>query len=106
VSADEIQTQAINQDTAVKRKTQAERDHLEAVAALPCCVSGKYGVHVHHLPTQGGRKNHFRTIPLSPYHHTDGPYGEAVHQGRKAFEQRYGTEESLWIKTNRILGIL
>jgi len=86
-----------------KRATQAERDHMGRVATLPCAVSGKRPVVVHHLPTQGGRRNHFRTIPLSPYHHTDGPYGEAIHQGRKAFEANYGTEEELWIKTNRLL---
>lgn len=89
-----------------KRATQAERDHMGAVAALPCCVSGVKGVHVHHLPTQGGKKNHFRTIPLSPYHHQDGPYGFAIHQGRKAFEANFGTtEEELLIKTNKLLGI-
>jgi len=87
----------------MKRTTADEKAHMGRIAELPCAVCGNSPVQVHHLPTQGGKRNHYRTIPLCSYHHTDGPYSEAVHQGRRSFESRYGTEESMWVATNKIL---
>jgi hypothetical protein len=89
-----------------KRATRLEREHLALIASLPCAVCGNSPVHVHHLPTQGGKRNHFRTIPMCPYHHMDGPYSESIHQGRKAFEANFGTtEDELFAKTNQELGL-
>lgn len=84
---------------------KAEREHISAVVALGCIISGAPAV-PHHLPRQGGKKDHYRVIPLSPYHHTDGPIGEAVHQGRKSFEANYGTELELLDEVNERLGII
>ena len=90
----------------MKAKTKAEREHLALVASLPCSVCGREGVHVHHLPRMGGRKNHFETIPLCPTCHVHGEYGVAIHQGRGAWEARNGTEKEHLAKTLSLLKLL
>ena len=87
-----------------KRATKAEREHMDAVAALGCIIC-KMPAHVHHLPVQGGQKDNFRVIPLCPLHHTHGNVGVAVHSGRKSFEKNYDTENELLIRVNRLLGV-
>ena len=87
-----------------KPATDGERDHMSAVAALGCIISGQ-PAEVHHIAGHGVRASHYETIPLSAWHHRNGPIGEAVHSGRRSFEARYGTERELLAKTNRRLGI-
>ena len=87
-----------------KPATKAEREHMAAVAALGCIISGQ-PAEVHHIAGHGVRASHYETIPLSPWHHRNGPVGEAVHSGRRSFEARYGTERELLAETNRRLGI-
>ena len=88
-----------------KRATQAEKDHMGRVAALNCIICMR-PAQVHHLPQQGGKRNHFMTIPLCPRHHQHGGFGTAVHQGRRTWEARYGTEMELWHKTNKLLDMV
>ena len=87
-----------------KPATKAESDHMEAVAALGCIISGQ-PAEVHHIAGHGVRASHYETIPLSAHHHRNGPIGEAVHSGRRSFEARYGTERELLAKTNKLLGV-
>lgn len=91
---------------------KAERKHMGAVAALGCIVCKNNGfedspAQVHHLRHQigaGARSSHFRTIPLCPHHHLDGPYGEAFHKGKQAWEAKFGTELELLAQVNDLLG--
>lgn len=88
---------------AKKQATKAERDHMGLVAELPCCVCGRSGVHVHHIGNQGVRASAYQTIPLCPGHHMDYGFGDAVHQGRRTWEARHGTEKELLAKTLKLL---
>ena len=70
------------------------KKHLERVAALPCCVTGKYSVQVHHLklsPITGTsqKASDFFTMPLSPEIH------DQFHDlGRRTWEMAYGSQIS------------
>jgi hypothetical protein len=51
----------------------ASKRHLGRVAALPCCVCGAHGVHVHHIREGQGmsqRASDWLTVPLCPDCHT------------------------------------
>lgn len=81
---------------------RSEKAHLDAVAGLGCIVCRNIGhghtpALVHHINTGGTslRAPHFLTIPLCPYHHQTGPFGEAVHNGKRTFEANFGTELAL-----------
>jgi len=85
-----------------------ERQHLSKVAALPCkaCINHGLGdetpAEVHH-ERKAGRKRapYSRTMPLCPTHHRTGGLGVAFHAtGRKAWESKYGTQESMIEQTN------
>lgn len=57
--------------------TKAEREHMDAVAQLPCACCGAHGVQVHHLREGQGmsqRASNWLTVPLCPDCHT-GPNG-------------------------------
>jgi hypothetical protein len=57
--------------------TKSEKQWLDAVASLPCCLCGAHGVEVHHIRTgqgMGQRSGHHLTIPLCPSCHR-GPMG-------------------------------
>lgn len=83
---------------------QAEKEHIGRVASLGCLICRR-PAEVHHLTGagMGKRASHFDTIPLCPYHHRQGPHGEAVHNGTKTFEAKYGTQEEMLEKTRRLL---
>jgi hypothetical protein len=58
-------------------KTAAEDRHLARVGALPCCVTGKRPVEVHHLmkaPDKRTRRDHRWVVPLHYLEHR-GPDG-------------------------------
>lgn len=53
--------------------TKAEKEHMDAIASLPCACCGATGVHVHHLREGMGmskRASNWLTIPLCPDCHT------------------------------------
>ncbi|BAQ91568.1 HNH endonuclease [uncultured Mediterranean phage uvMED] len=89
-----------------KVKTKAEKERLQTIAEMPCYACFQDGretnAEVHHIRSQTGlglRPSHFATIPLCPTHHR---YGKvSVHLGKKAFVERYGTEQEILEKTNR-----
>jgi hypothetical protein len=87
----------------------ASRRHLARVAALPCSVCGKRGVECHHPrgiefgTAQGVKASDLLAIPLCPKHHRTGGYGVAFHEGRRAWEEKFGTQRHHIEKTYRIL---
>jgi len=98
--------------------TKAERDRLQAVADLGCCICRITGrgfspAEVHHIRTRpdgqnygaAQRASHFETIPLCPPHHRLGGFGVAIHAGEGEFERIYGTELQLLEFTNALLEI-
>ena len=87
---------------AKKAATKAERARMGAVAELGCIVCHA-PAHVHHIGNQGVRATAYQTIPLCPFHHMDGGFGDAIHQGRRTWEARHGTEKELLAKTLELL---
>jgi len=52
--------------------TRLEKEHLDAVASLPCALCGESPVHVHHVREGQGmsqRASNWLTIPLCPSCH-------------------------------------
>ena len=89
-----------------KKPNKLERERLQAVADMPCyaCfIDGReMPSEVHHIRSQTGlglRPSHFATIPLCPSHHRTGKV--SVHLGKKAFVERYGTEQEILKWVNR-----
>lgn len=88
--------------------TKAEKQHLDDVAQLGCIVCRNLGhgptpAEVHHIRSGQGlkRASHYDTIPLCPYHHRIGGYGEAFHAGPEIWQRKYGPEIVL-LKQTRI----
>ena len=91
---------------AKQRPNKVERERLRTIGEMPCYACFQDGretnAEVHHIRTQTGlglRPSHFATIPLCGFHHR---YGKvSVHLGKKAFVERYGTEQEILEKVNR-----
>ena len=89
-----------------KKPNKLERERLATIGNMPCyaCfIDGREtNAEVHHIRSQTGlscRPSHFATIPLCGFHHR---YGKvSVHLGKKAFVERYGTEQEILEKVNR-----
>lgn len=92
-----------------KPPNKAEKDHMARVASLGCqvCRNEGYGfmpAEVHHIfYAYGKRAHHYDTFPLCPSHHRHGDFGEAIHNGGKTFQLRYGTEQELLAQTRELL---
>lgn len=95
--------------------TKAEKRHRSAVAALGCIVCRN--VHgrddspaeLHHIRATAGmgqRSSEFEVIPLCPWHHRLGGYGNAVHAGRIMWEANFGTERELLALVLALLGVI
>jgi hypothetical protein len=93
---------------------QAERLHLARVAALGCIcpLPDKKGwnrceapAEIHHIlnGTMGRKASNYEAIPLCPYHHRQGPFGEAVHNGTRSFEAKYGSQREMLETVRRLL---
>ena len=92
-----------------KPATKAESEWMSAIQATGCIIcriQGNLGTPacIHHELIGGKRKGHFYTLPLCPHHHQFGPWGEAIHNGKKTFIAKYGTEEELREKVKALLG--
>ena len=92
--------------------TPAQRKaRFTALADMGCCVCVREGLgrtppEIHHVLTgrTGFRRNDDEnTIGLCPYHHRHGGNGEAVHAGKRSFEQSHGSELELLAWTNNRL---
>jgi len=83
--------------------TKAESKYMDKVAQLGCIACQKLGysdtpAEIHHVSKglgKGQRASNFDVIPLCPFHHRAGGYGEAIHAGRKAWEKKFGDELEL-----------
>ena len=88
---------------AKKRPTVAEKKWMQQVADYGCIACEKDGLSVpaeiHHIRSLkngsgiGLRPPHTRILGLCAMHHRLGKI--SVHLGKKAFEEKYGTEEQL-----------
>ena len=86
-------------------------EHRQAVVDLGCIVCRLNGYatpatlhHLRHGVGMGQRQDDSHTLPLCPYHHQQGPRGEAIHAGQKSFERKYGSEMDLLRMVYRLLG--
>lgn len=86
-----------------KPATASEKEHMRRVAELGCIVCGNEAT-IHHCGTyMGGGRDHMRVIPLCWYHH-QGPEGiDGKRMGKRVWESKYGTEESLLEEVNQTL---
>lgn len=85
-----------------KQSTVKEKKHMSKVAELGCIVCNNgfafdVPAEIHHIGngTMGKRASNYEVIPLCHGHHRTGGYGVAVHAGRKAWENSYGSEQDL-----------
>lgn len=76
----------------------AERLHMSRVAGLPCLVSGRHPVTLHH-PTasiHGGRvaRSHSLVVPLAPEYHLiqHGPHTSVEALGHGGFHTHWGID--------------
>ena len=83
-----------------KRPTVEEKKYISQVADYGCVACHQDGLNVpaeiHHIRKHTGiglRPSHFNILPLCASHHRTGKI--SVHLGKKAFEEKYGTEEQL-----------
>lgn len=78
----------------MKRPTASDKRHFDRLGSMPCIACGRYGVHIHHVTSDGYKrltKRHDRTVPLCPHCHQDGPY--AVHKvGHGTFNAVFGID--------------
>lgn len=92
---------------------KADRIYLNNIVEMGCIVCRNMGygaspAEAHHLRSgvgTGQRSDHKRAIALCPLHHRNGGYGIAFHAGKKAWEEKYGTEEELLEQTHNELGV-
>lgn len=73
-------------------KTELEAKHLARLAAMPCIVTGKRPVEVHHLmtaPDKRTRRDHRWVVPLHYLMHR-GPAGVHGLGSEAAFEKHHG----------------
>ena len=86
---------------AKKRPTVKERKYMSKVASFGCIACEKDGLddipaEIHHVRKHTGmglRPSHFDIIPLCSGHHRTNKI--SVHLGKKAFTERYGSEQTL-----------
>lgn len=91
--------------------TAEEKRHIKRVVAMPCLVSGKRPVTVHHVTASihGGRlaRSHKRIVPLAPQYHMIqfGPRTSVEALGHAGFFATYGIDllaaaDRLWEERN------
>jgi len=95
------------------KATSADKRYFERVASLGCIVcnnnfSFDTPAEIHHIGngTMGKRASNSEVIPLCHIHHRTGNSGVAVHSGRKAFEDNYGTEQELLEQVKELLNVV
>lgn len=89
----------------------AERNHYEKVVELGCIACRKLGhydspAEIHHIRSGYGisqRAPYDKTIPLCPWHHRVGGYGESYHAGPKIWQEKFGDEEDLVKEVNALI---
>ena len=82
----------------MKKKDKIRFNRLQELGCVAC---GSTNVVIHHIRKHTGlssRPDHQDTIPLCPKHHNMS--NESIHLNKKLFEEKFGTEKQLLIKTN------
>lgn len=96
--------------------TKAEKEWMDCIVQIGClvCLLFENAPETpgcpHHLLTDGGRRRgHLDTICLcDPGHHQNAPAGTGKisrHPNKARFEQAYGTEEELLVKSRKLVEI-
>lgn len=77
----------------------AERLHMDRVAGLPCLVSGRHPVTLHHVTGYADRagrfaRSHGLVVPLVPEYHLiqHGPYWSVEALGHRGFHLHHGID--------------
>jgi hypothetical protein len=97
--------------------SKAEREHMARVAGLPCLVSGKCNVTLHHVTGYADRmgrfsRSHRLIVPLAAEYHLiqNGPKCSVEALGHRGFFEAHGVDllaEARWLEQESIaLGIL
>lgn len=97
----------------LKLKAPRNFPHMGRVKELGCICCRHLGLgwvpaEAHHIRDgygAGERALDEETIPLCPWHHREGPMGEAFHAGEREWVKRHGTERELLAETRRDLGL-
>jgi hypothetical protein len=84
---------------AKKAPTAAEQRHMDRVAELPCLVSGRREVTLHHVTADSfcmGRfpRSHRLIVPLAPQYHLiqHGPRESVEALGHRGFYRKHGID--------------
>lgn len=94
-----------------KPATKTEREWMQRIADLGCIACRKDGTPdtpacVHHIISGSRRLGHLFTIPLCPEHHkSDGRHVPSIHNQRRTFAAKYGTELELLAELQIELGV-
>ena len=80
--------------------TAASKRRLSKVAELGCVVCRR-PAEIHHVRSNGSRRDDAAVLPLCPVHHRNGGHGVALHAGVKTGEARHGTQADwlAWVAT-------
>lgn len=83
-------------EEAITHEAPESANYLNFIGSLPCAVTGKRPVVVHHAKGYkgtGSKSSDYGTIPLSPELHTNGEF--SVHEmGAKSFQRHHGVRFS------------
>jgi hypothetical protein len=94
--------------------TKYEARRISAFRHIGCIITGSTQYDVHHL-VEGYRLGDRYTIPLHPWFHRavnfegmrpsecEARFGPSLARYKKAFEKRYGTEQELLEKVDKML---
>lgn len=92
--------------------TKEEREWMNTIQQLGCIVcrvhfNAETPAEIHHLSGKTDEDAHFKTIPLCHPHHRGGsgtgPF-LSRHPYKRRWEERFGTEEELWLKVVELVG--
>ena len=61
-------------------------------------------VSIHHIDGRTKKGSHAHVLPLCSAHHQTGGEGVAIHPFKKQWEEKYGSQESLKIMCDKLLG--
>ena len=92
-------------------------DALRRIGCIACRLSGVFSqADIHHVLSGGRRKGHQATIPLCPWHHRGVPptpgytaeddtrlRGPSLAHGSKPFHAKFGTQQELLAKVNKMI---
>jgi hypothetical protein len=97
----------------MKAATALEKRHMARVAGLPCLVSGRRPVTLHHVTGYADRmgrfsRSHRLVVPLAPEYHLiqHGPKISVEALGHRGFYQKWGIDllaeaERLWAESQQ-----